>query len=48
MQIPSTREAMRSHASASENEINTAAAGADVPTSEWKVWLSIKSNWLEL
>jgi len=37
MQIPRMREAMRSHASASENEIRTAAAGALVPTNVWKV-----------
>jgi len=37
MQIPSTREAMRSHASTSENEIKTAIAGAPVPIKVWKV-----------
>ena len=44
MQIPSKREAMRSHASTSENEIKTAIAGAPVPTNVWKVWLSISST----
>jgi len=37
MQIPRTREATRSHASTSENEIKTAIAGAPVPIKVWKV-----------